>query len=83
MKITLKLFASLSQFLPAGAEGNIIEVEVADAATPNQVIAQFQVPMEKVHLVLCNGAYVEVEQRDQHMLQANDELALWPPVAGG
>lgn len=83
MKIKLKLFASLSQFLPAGTQGNVIEIDVAEGISPNQLLAQFAVPLEMVHLVLRNGSYVEPEQRDKAILQAGDELALWPPVAGG
>lgn len=83
MKIKLKLFASLGQFLPTGTRSNVIEIDIPDGTSPNQVIAQYDVPMEMVHLVLRNGSYVELEDRDSEPLQTGDELALWPPVAGG
>ena len=83
MNIKLKLFASLGQFLPAGTRGNVIEIEIPDGTSPNQVLAQYGVPLEMVHLVLRNGNYIEPEDRDSGILQSGDELALWPPVAGG
>ncbi len=83
MKITLKLYATLGDLLPDHARQNMLEVEVAKDATPNQIIDQFKVPRELAHLVLLNGHYVEPKQRDQSILQSNDALAIWPPIAGG
>ncbi len=83
MKITLKLYATLGDLLPDHARQNMVEIEVAEDATPNQVIDEFKVPQELVHLVLLNGRYVEPEQRDQSILQPDDALAIWPPIAGG
>ena len=83
MKITLKLYATLGDLLPDHARQNMMEVEIAENATPNQVIDQFKVPRELAHLVLLNGRYVEPKQRDQSILRSNDSLAIWPPVAGG
>jgi molybdopterin converting factor small subunit len=83
MRITLKLFASLGQFLPAGAAANAIPVEVPAGATAHQVLDRFNVPRESVHLVLLNGVYLDAAARDQTPLQADDVLAAWPPVAGG
>lgn len=83
MKITLKLYASLSDYLPAGAQRNQLVLEVADTATPQSILLKHNVPLEMTHLVLINGSYIEPEQRDSRLLQANDVLAVWPPVAGG
>ena len=83
MKITLKLYATLGELLPSGAKANTIEVEVPDVSTPHQVVDLFKVPREKVHLILLNGAYVSPEDRDKPLINENDALAVWPPVAGG
>lgn len=83
MKITLKLYATLGDLLPDHASQNMLEVEVAKDVTPNEIIDQFKVPRELAHLVLLNGHYVKPEQRDQSILQSNDALAIWPPIAGG
>ena len=83
MKITLKLYAALSDLLPSGAYAHAIRVEVPECATPNQVIDMYKVPRNMAHLVLLNGVYLSIEDRDKPVLQTNDALAIWPPVAGG
>lgn len=83
MRITLKLFATLGQFLPAGAMANAAEVEVPDGATARTVFEQFDVPREKLHLVMLNGVYLDARARDEQIVKPGDALAAWPPVAGG
>lgn len=84
MKLTLKLFATLSDYLPAQSRhDNVVELEVASNANIEQVIAQYQLPPRLVHLVLVNGTYVAPEQRATHQLVEGDVLAIWPPIAGG
>ena len=43
MRITLKLFATLGQFLPADAKANAVQVDVPDTASAHQVLQQFKV----------------------------------------
>ena len=84
MKITFKLFASLSDYLPQQARyTNVIELDVAQDATILQVIEPFALPEKMVHLVLVNGTYIAPEQRMTHVLKDGDALAIWPPIAGG
>jgi molybdopterin synthase sulfur carrier subunit len=84
MKITFKLFATLTDYLPAQARsGNRIELEVAPDATINQIIEPFGLPTKLVHLVLINGHYIAPEQRHKRTLIEGDVLAIWPPIAGG
>ncbi|MCB1621736.1 MAG: MoaD/ThiS family protein [Thiothrix sp.] len=84
MKITLKLYATLSDLLPPEARSNRVEIEVADAVSVNELIARFHVPPPLAHLVLLNGVFVAPAQRGQPgLIQAGDVLAIWPPVAGG
>lgn len=84
MKITFKLFASLTDYLPVEAKyTNVIELEVAPDATISQIIAPFGLPPKLVHLVLINGKYIEPEKRLSQTLVEGDVLAIWPPIAGG
>ncbi len=82
-EITLKLFASLGEFLPAGAENNATQVALAEAGTIGAAINRFRVPPEKCHLVLHNGIFVPPSQRAGTALSDGDTVAIWPPVAGG
>ncbi len=84
MKITFKLFATLTDYLPVAARrSNIIELDVAEDASISQIIAPFGLPPKLVHLVLVNGHYIAPEQRLSRTLAEGDVLAIWPPIAGG
>lgn len=83
MKIRLKLFASLSEYLPAGTQSNELELEVADGASVQGVIDLHSVPSKRVHLVLVNGYYIQPQARAATRLKEGDVLSLWPPVSGG
>ena len=83
MKITLKLYASLGSFLPAGAARNAIELDVKNGATIAEVLAQQRVPRETCHLMLVNGSFAPPAAADGTQLAEGDTLAVWPPVAGG
>ena len=82
MRITFKLYASLMTHLPAAAEGHRVALTVADDATPIQILEQHGVPLGQVHLVLINGVFVPPGERNRP-LHEDDELAVWPAVAGG
>lgn len=84
MKITFKLFASLTDYLPAQVRyANQLDLDIAPGATILQVIAPFGLPEKMVHLVLINGRYIAPADRATLALQPNDVLAIWPPIAGG
>jgi sulfur carrier protein ThiS len=83
VNVTLKLFATLADHLPAGAQGNQANLDVGEGATIADVISGLNLPARLVHLVLVNGAYVAPEQRAQCRLAERDQLAIWPPIAGG
>jgi molybdopterin converting factor small subunit len=84
MHITLKLFASLTDYLPVASKyTNIVQLEVANGSTIIQVTEPYKLPEKLVHLVLVNGRYIAPEQRATEVLAEGDVLAIWPPIAGG
>ena len=84
MQITFKLYASLSEHLPADARrDNRVSLDIAPEATIADIIAPFNLPMKLVHLVLINGVYVPPLERPTRTLAEGDVLAIWPPIAGG
>ena len=84
MRITFKLFASLTDYLPPEVRpGNQMALEVAPAQSISQIIAPFRLPPDMVHLVLVNGRYIAPAARATTTLHEGDALAIWPPIAGG
>jgi len=84
MKITLKLFASLTDYLPPASKyTNIVELDIAAETTISQLVELYRLPEKQVHLVLVNGTYVAPDQRASRTLTEGDVLAIWPPIAGG
>ncbi|MCZ4305498.1 MoaD/ThiS family protein [Zoogloeaceae bacterium G21618-S1] len=83
MKLKFKLFASLTDYLPADRKGNIVDLDLPAGTTIQTVIDQYRVPEKSAHLVLVNGRFIPPSARASHVLEENDELAIWPPVAGG
>lgn len=82
MKVTFKLYASLSSYLPDEAQNHQIELELSEPTSPLQLLAQYSIPEAQVHLVLINGVFVAPNKRD-NPLKEGDELAVWPAIAGG
>jgi sulfur carrier protein ThiS len=84
MRITLKLYATLTDYLPAEARrDNALTLDLAEPATIASVIAPFRIPPRLTHLALVNGVFVPPEARASRTLHDGDVLAIWPPIAGG
>ena len=84
MRITFKLYASLTEYLPPEHRiGNQVTLDVAPGSTIEQIVAPYQLPAKMVHLVLVNGHFVPPEERASRRLAEGDVLAIWPPIAGG
>jgi sulfur carrier protein ThiS len=83
MRVTIKLYATLGDYLPAGSKNNRVEVELPDHATVVAALAPFLLPPKLTHLVLINGVFIVPEARATTCLQMGDTLAVWPPIAGG
>lgn len=83
MRITLKLYATLTDYLPPQRTGNKVEIELADGTSVQSALDGFGLPAKLTHLVLVDGNYVAPEDRSQRPLKDGEVLAVWPPVAGG
>ena len=88
MRVTLKLFAILGDHLPSEVEGqrragNELTLEVPDGTSVQEVIDRFNLPSRLVHLVLVNGVHISPRACAGHVLNADDEIAIWPPIGGG
>ena len=84
MKATLKLFATLSKYLPAEAQKTgCVELEPATGTTVQELITHSRIPPELCALVLINGVFIPSLERVTRILSEGDIVAIWPPVGGG
>ena len=83
MNITLKLYATLADYLPSGTKGNAVAIGVDGETSVSEILDRFRVPERMTKLVLVNGSFVAPEDRSTRTLRDGDHLAVWPPVAGG
>ncbi len=83
MKLIFKLYAGLGEYLPADAKSNTTLIDIEEQDSVLDVISQFNIPPEMIHLVLLNGVYLHPEERTTPKFNEGDSLAIWPPVAGG
>jgi sulfur carrier protein ThiS len=79
MKVQLKLFATFRQYLPPGAKGSAVEVEVPPGTRVSELLAETGVPMEESPMILVNGRGIDSD----HVLVEDDVVAVFPAMAGG
>jgi len=75
MEIRLKLMGMLKDRTPPGGEFTI-----AQDATIEAVLQALEIEVDSVHVFTVNGQLIRDKQ---HVLKANDELTILPPVGGG
>ena len=84
VQVTLKLYASLADHLPPDARRtHRLPLELPAGTTIAEVIDRQNLPPKLCHLVLVNGYYIPPGERATRTLRGGDELAIWPPIAGG
>ena len=76
MKITLKLYAGLSQYLPENAVRNEAEIRIDPEVDLQGVLDCYGIPSEQIFLVLVNGVYIPPDDREGYMLSELDALAV-------
>ena len=79
MKVEVRLFATLQPYLPAGARGDSISLDLPAGATVRDVVESLRIPADIACLTVVNGREAALEQ----VLSPGDELAMFPPLAGG
>lgn len=82
MNITLKLFADLTEYLPAEAAGNAVEIHTDAPLSAAAVLAKYNLPPEAIRVVMRNGEFLPPEERDRPLADG-DVLSVWPSIQGG
>jgi len=78
MEVGVKLFASLREQYPDIPIGQPMSIQLSDNATLADLIKMLNLNVVKI--IFVNGiAHTDL----QHTLQDHDEIAVFPPLAGG
>ena len=79
MRVRVKLFATLARFSAGGLPGTPFMVELPAGATLQDLVEQLSIPVEETKVTFINGIVQPLEQ----VLQAEDDIGIFPPVGGG
>jgi molybdopterin converting factor small subunit len=79
MKIQVALYATLSQYLPPGAQNRKAPIEIRDGATVRDVLDQLGIPQDLPNILLVNGR----QASEGTVLKDGEVVSVFPPLAGG
>ncbi len=79
MKVTVKLFASLSRFSPGGLPGTPFDVELPDSTSLQLLVDQLGIPANEMKVAFVNGLICDLACE----LQPDDQVGIFPPIGGG
>jgi len=77
--IKLRLYASLAALLPSGSSGHSYEMEVEEGTSIDQLLDRLKIPASMPKIVFVNGLHA----KDDQIVKYGDEIAVFPPIAGG
>ena len=79
MTVEVRLFATLSQFLPPGSKAGTAILDLPDGATIGDATRRLRIPADLECVVLLNGTNVDARAS----LRRGDVIDIFPPLAGG
>lgn len=82
MKIVLRLYATLRDYLPDGHD-TAVTLELPPGATIPDALAVLGVPLPLAHIVMIGGRHVLKPEVASRPLKDGDELAVFPAIGGG
>jgi len=79
VRVEVRLFATLTLFMPPGGREGAATLEVPESSTVRDVVQRLGIPSELERVTLVNGGNATPERT----LQAGDVVTVFPPLAGG
>ena len=80
MKVRVRLYAFLAELHSESTRaGSPLDLDLAEDSTVASLVDYLALPKEQVKLTVVNGRLREPE----HCLEPDDEVGIFPPVAGG
>ena len=79
MKVELRLYASLTHYLPEKRDGHVCILEVEPGTPIRDLFSKLNVPPEIPKIIFLNGVHAKGDE----ILKEGDRVGVFPPVAGG
>jgi molybdopterin converting factor small subunit len=79
MKVTVKLFATLTRFGQGEKAGTPFIIELSEGATLQDLVGLLKIPAEETRVIFVNG----IIQEPDYKLKDKEEVGLFPPIGGG
>ena len=79
MKVEVRLFATLTLFLPADGRQGVATLEVPERSTVRDVVQRLGIPPDLERVTLVNGGNATPEDT----LHPGDIVTVFPPLSGG
>jgi molybdopterin converting factor small subunit len=79
VRVEVRLFATLTQFLPSEARDGVATLDVPDRSTVHDVLQRLGIPGDLERVTLVNGG----DATPERPLCTGDVVTVFPPLAGG
>jgi sulfur-carrier protein len=79
VRVEVRLFATLTLFLPPGGREGSATLDVPETSTVHDVVQRLGIPIDLERVTLVNGGDATPELQ----LRPGDVLSVFPPLSGG
>jgi sulfur carrier protein ThiS len=79
MKVTVRLFGTLSQKFPGYRPSQGVEIEIPDGSTVKELLAHLEISEERGAAVIANGKVLNVDVK----VEAGSSLDIFQSISGG
>lgn len=79
MNVAVRLFATLRKFAPVGAEDGYFTINLSPGSTVAALLKACHLPEKSITVIMVNGQITHPGME----LAESDEVAIFPPLAGG
>jgi molybdopterin synthase sulfur carrier subunit len=79
VRVEVRLFATLTLFLPPGGREGSATLDVPETSTVHDVVQRLGIPTDLERVTLVNGGDATPERQ----LHPGDVLTVFPPLSGG
>jgi molybdopterin synthase sulfur carrier subunit len=79
MQVHVRLYASLARFSAGGLPGTPFDVDIPNQAALSDLVTMLKIPPEETKITFVNGIIHDLDWK----LNPDDEVGIFPPIAGG